>query len=450
MFIKQVIKGFVLIVVFCIFFTGCAISSSNKEKQTRHLKVMYFSEDFFYQDYGDLFQTKYPDTEIEVVETQNLDLESSKDALKVTIDKTKPDILLLSTEQYEQYAINGMLMDLDPLIKKDQYDIDDINPTIIDSLKEKGNGKLYGLCPRFYANALFYNMDLFKKYGVEPPQDNMTWEEILNLAQRFPIDSSDNDRLYGFGTPLAETSVGIANRIAYTQGLNTVNTKNMKVSLTSDSWKDIWNIALKSSSSGVVYFPEQSYSVGSLEDYYKGNPFLMGKMAMMIDDSSLLQNLKDVKKKVKDFKDFQLGVVTGPVDPLNRDSSGDIEVSEIIAIRSGSPNLKAAWEFIKYINGEEYSKVKFRVLNGNLPSRMNSIQGYGENEIKAFYSLRPKLVNHDPDNRIPAKFDSQFMELEQLEIQKVEKKESSLDEALNKIESEGQFILDQEVKKENP
>ncbi|MNW43760.1 putative ABC transporter substrate-binding protein YesO [compost metagenome] len=447
---KQVNKGLMLIVVFCIFLTGCAISSSTKEQQTRHLKVMYYNEDFFYQDYGDLFQTKYPDTEIEIVETQNLDLESNKDVLKLTIDKTKPDILLLSPEQYEQFAINGILMDLEPLVKKDQYDIDDINPTIINLLREKGNGKLYGLCPRFYANALFYNMDLFKKYGVEPPQDNMTWEEILNLAERFPFDSSDKDRFYGFGTPLAENAVGIANRIAYTQGLNTVNTKNMKVSLTSNSWRDVWNIALKSSGSGKVYSPKQSFPVGSFEDYYKGNPFLMGKMAMVIDDSSLLQNLKDIKKRVKDFKDFQLGVVTGPVDPLNRDSSGDIELSEIVAIRSGTPNSEAAWDFIQYINGREYSKVKFRVLNGNLPSRMNSIQGYGENEIKPFYSLHPKLVKHDQEYRIPANFDSQFMELEQVEIQKVEKKDISLDEALEKIESEGQFILDQEIKKENP
>ncbi|MNW44709.1 putative arabinose-binding protein precursor [compost metagenome] len=440
----------VFLVVFCLLISGCSVSNSSKVEQTRHLKVMYFSEEFFYQDYGDLFQTKYPDTNIEVVETQNFDLESSKDAIKLCIDKAKPDVLLLSPEQYEQYGIDGMLLDLDPLIQKDQYNIDDINPSVIELLKEKGNGKLYGLSPRFYANALYYNMDLFKKFGVEPPHDNMTWEEILNLAQRFPSDSSSNDRIFGFGTPLAETIYGIANRIAYTQGLNTVNTKTMKVNLTTDSWKSIWDLAFKSSESGAVFLPEKSPSVVSFEDYYKSKPFLMGKMAMTVDDSSLLQNLKDAKKSIKDFKDFQLGVVTGPVDPMNRNSSRDMELSEIFAIRSDTPNLEAAWDFIKFISGKEYAKVKFRVLNGNLPSRMDFIREYGENEIKAFYTLRPNMVNHDPENRIPAKFDAQFKELEQLEIQRVEKKEISLDEALKKIESEGQFILDQELKKANP
>lgn len=410
---------------------------------------MYHSENFFYQDYGDMFQTKYP-TEIEVIETQNLNLESGKDALKLAIEETKPDILLLSSEQYEQFGIDGLLVDLEPLIKKDQYDIDDINPSVIEFLKGKGNGKLYGLSPRFYANALYYNKDLFQKHGVEPPHDNMTWEEILNLAQQFPVDPSSNDKIYGFGTPLADTTVGIANRIAYTQGLITVNTKTMKVNLTTDSWKAIWDLALRSSSSGAVYLPEQSFSASSLEDYYRSIPFLMGKMAMVVDDSSMLQNLKDAKKSVKDFKDFQLGVVTGPVDPMNRDSSRDTELSEIFAIRSDTPNLEAAWDFIKFINGGDYAKIKFRVLDGTLPSRMDSIQSYGENEIKPFYTLRPIAVNHDSENRIPARFDAQLKELEQLEIKKVEKKEISLEEALNRIESEGQFILDQELKKATP
>lgn len=445
--IKQLKKAVILML--CILLTGCTLGGSTKEKQTKHLRVMYYSENFFYRDYGDMFQTKYP-TEIEVIETQDLNLGSGKDALKLAIDETKPDILLLNPEQYEQYGVDGLLMDLEPLIRKDQYDIGDINPSIIELLKEKGNGKLYGLSPRFYANALYYNLDLFKKNGVEPPYDNMTWEEILNLAQQFPVDSSKEERIYGFGTPLAETTVGIANRIAYTQGLNSVNTKTMKVNLTTESWKAVWDLALKSSNSGATYLPEQSYAVRSLEDYYSSMPFLMGKVAMTVDDSSLLQNLKDAKKSVKDFKDFQLGVVTGPVDPLNRDSSRDTEISEIFAIHSATPNVEAAWDFIKFINGKDYAKIKFRVLDGNLPSRMESIQGYGENEIEAFYSLRPITERHDSENRIPANFYDQFNELEELEIQKVKKKEISLDEALHKIESEGQFMLDQKLEKKNP
>lgn len=176
----------------------------------------------------------------------------------------------------------------------------------------------------------------------------------------------------------------------------------------------------------------------------------MGKMAMTIDDSSLLQNIKGAKKSVKDFKDFTLGVAAGPVDPLNRNASRDMELSEIFAIRSGASDMDAAWDFIKFVNGKEYAKIKFRVMNGNLPARMDSVPGYGESDIKAFYTLRPIVVKHDPEHRIPVKADAKIKELEQLEIQKVEEKQIPLDKALQQIESEGQFILDQELKKANP
>ncbi|CAH0120382.1 MULTISPECIES: ABC transporter substrate-binding protein [unclassified Paenibacillus] len=450
--VKQIYKMFVI--ALCIALGGCTLVKPEKSAEPRRLKIMYYSEDYFYQEYGDLFSTKYPNIEVQVVDYRGIDYESEKDGIKAEtnfINKEQPDVVLLSAEQYELYAADGMLLELDSFIRKENYDIDGIYPTIIDLLKEKGGGKLYGLSPRFYGNALFYNADLFAKYGVELPHDKMTWQEILELARRFPADGDEKERVYGFGLQGSVTSDRLldtlASSIAYTQGLTTVNPGTLKVTANTDSWRNVWKMALEAANSGAIYSPKEDFWGGSLEEYYLHKPFLMGRMAMTVDDSYLLQNIKQVKERIKAFKPFQLGIAAGPVDPFEPDSSRDIQLQEIFAIRAGSPNSDAAWEFIKYVNGVEYAKIKSRTMNGNLLSRMGSYkEEYAENGLEAFYALKPKTVSNGRESDIPNEFYPLFEELTKREIQRVQAKETTLDEALDRIQAEGQTVLDRIVK----
>jgi len=95
----------------------------------------------------------------------------------------------------KSFLLKGV--ELDPLIEQDRFDTSGIYSAVIDQLRESGNGKLYGLAPEFITNAIFFNADLFRKYGVELPTDRMSWDEVLRLAQRFPSDGSEEERVYG-------------------------------------------------------------------------------------------------------------------------------------------------------------------------------------------------------------------------------------------------------------
>ncbi|SUA86626.1 hypothetical protein [Paenibacillus macerans] len=50
---------------------------------------------------------------------------------------------------------------------------------------------------------------------------------------------------------------------------------------------------------------------------------------MTIDGTNLLQNLKDAKNSVRDYKPFQIGIVAGPVDPALPDSTREVSYNEI-------------------------------------------------------------------------------------------------------------------------
>lgn len=64
---------------------------------------------FFNKDYGDLFRTKYPNIEVKVTGAWN-------DVQKV-LKEQKPDILVLSYEDYVELMDEGKFLDLNNVIK---------------------------------------------------------------------------------------------------------------------------------------------------------------------------------------------------------------------------------------------------------------------------------------------------------------------------------------------
>src|SRR5690606_23647078 len=101
---------------------------------------------------------------------------------------------------YAQLVEEGGVMELETMIKKDGFDTDGMHPAVIELLKEQGGGQLYGLAPTFSSSALFYNADLFEEHGIEPPSDRMSWQDVMQLAARFPTGGSEEERIYGFST----------------------------------------------------------------------------------------------------------------------------------------------------------------------------------------------------------------------------------------------------------
>lgn len=442
------------IVISCILAAGCSAGPAQKAEEQRSFKVMFSDEGYFYQTYGDLFSMRYKNIDIEVVSTQSMysggnDQTDYKKAFKDFIDKEQPDLLLLDTDNYETFAAEGKLLELDPLLERDKYDTETIFPGLIEMLKEKGGGKLYGLAPTFYGSVLYYNADLFAKYGVEPPHDGMTWQEILDTARRFPVEGDEKTRVYGFGDQYGNmTFENLGSRIATTQGLKFINPDTMKVTLNTDSWKQAYKMAIDAVESKAVYNPQNSgFQGGTMEEYYQSQPFLMGRMAMTVDGFYLMRNIKEAKGALKDYKPFQLGVVAGPVDPARPDETREVYFGEIFAIRSDSPNADAAWEFLKFVNGDEYAKIKSRSLNNGMQSRMGATQEYDGISLEAFYKLKPSSDNSYRNmEKIPNDFYMQYNPLMSEEMASVASKSKSLDEALQTIESKAQVILDQAVK----
>ncbi|MFE5318292.1 ABC transporter substrate-binding protein [Paenibacillus sp. NPDC056579] len=96
-----------------------------------------------------------------------------------------PDIIFTSNPSYFRLQGLNVVNGLDDLVKKNHFDLNRIKPVITDSIKlYSSNNELIALPFSLNVAALFYNKDIFDKFGVEYPNKVMTWEETLRLARQ--------------------------------------------------------------------------------------------------------------------------------------------------------------------------------------------------------------------------------------------------------------------------
>jgi multiple sugar transport system substrate-binding protein len=96
-----------------------------------------------------------------------------------------PDLLLAGFFQLGTYTQLDVPYELDDLIKQSALDLNSFNPVAVNALRGYSDkGKLLGLPLYMNVSALFYNKDLFDKFAVGYPKDNMSWDQIAELARK--------------------------------------------------------------------------------------------------------------------------------------------------------------------------------------------------------------------------------------------------------------------------
>lgn len=143
----------------------------------------YVKEEIFNKQIGDYIKKKFPNITIKHVHWDNPGRQH-KDLIAAG---TIPDIIIDDTRRNVQGQLinNDLQYDISDLIKKYNFDTSKLNPAHMAQVKNlTPDGKIYGL--PFYNNdfALFYNKDIFDKFGVDYPKDGMTYDEIYEIAKK--------------------------------------------------------------------------------------------------------------------------------------------------------------------------------------------------------------------------------------------------------------------------
>ncbi|RED65835.1 ABC transporter substrate-binding protein [Cohnella lupini] len=370
-----------------------AACNTNKQEdsdsvRTLRIGTMYGSkqdEQYFRQQFTDMFEFTHSNIEIEVVpaidysemqfgdQTEQAQVDPLKKIKDIMTGSNPVDVMIINDLSMLGTLVNeNLLKQLDPMLKEDEIDINEFVPTVIDGIKEEGNGFLYGLTPTYTPSALYYNKKIFSKAGVELPTDGMSWDQVFNLAKRLK-SGTGKDSVFGFSFNqwgAGDNYWDVQNFAAPLQ-LRMYDEKAETMTVNTPQWEAIWKSATDLYKDHVTphqddmqYGPTDGGMGAGKEVYnpFQGQLFMNGKVAMTVGDYGLInqiQQLNDNSEKLK-MDPLEWDVVSMPYHVGKEGIGGSIYLNQLSGINANAANSEDAWEFVKFMNGKEWAKLKAR------------------------------------------------------------------------------------------
>ncbi|MCC2684395.1 MAG: transporter substrate-binding protein [Paenibacillaceae bacterium] len=248
----------------------------------------YWTEVQFEQLLAEPLKKKYPHITVHFNE-------AAKQLKQSIVDKTPIDLIMVWNGLIPEYEDYGIFEDITPLLKKDNLDLSRFDPAAVQAAKDATlTGQLYGVPNMIQLMGLFYNKDIFDKFGVAYPKDGMTWEDTIDLAKKV-TRNTDGVQYNGYD-PSGLT------RIATTLSLIPVDGRGNKVLVNSDGYKRVFELSKQ-----IFAIPGNTPKAGA----FKGSApdrFMKDKTTAMqstVNMLSKLQTLKDLNWDVAQYPSFK-------------------------------------------------------------------------------------------------------------------------------------------------
>lgn len=428
---KRFFFAFMAMVCLLLPVSGCVLKEAPPERELEPLTIKVMGSDFstFYSQYGAVYTALHPNVHFEFVSRPSRGISD----IAQYVSEQSPDVLLLTSREYEELANRGLLYDLDMLIRRDKFDLDGTIAPVIRYLQHLGGGSIYGLSPVFMSRVLFYNKDLFMQHQIPLPTDSMSWSDVLLLARRFPADGNEETRVYGFMySAYSLNPFEFAVLIGGSMGLDYVDGTRMQVTIDTPQWKEVFQLVLDTMKSGVLYQGGPTSQPGmTYEEVLKQDPFISGKVAMTVAAGDMMTKLQTLPNGVTP-PDWDIVSAPG--------GAGGMEVGDIFSIYNGSALMDASWDFIRYVNGDDFADVYSRNPTlGYLTTRKKYLKDEEGHHMEAFYMTEPVMAKGE--NSVPQQFYIRFASLAESELQKAYDGSQTIDEALAAMQNQGQQLL---------
>lgn len=173
------------------------VSEQESEEEVTLTFFAPWSEEQVRDRFADEFEAKYPNIKIKHVSSWT-DASSFEEQFAKNI---VPDVYLVLGDFKEMNEID-MVYPLDDLVEKNNLDLGVFRQGAIDAIRARdpiGEERLLGIPIEDVVVGLFYNKEVFDKFGVDYPTDGMTWDEVLDLARKV-TGERDGTQYYGLET----------------------------------------------------------------------------------------------------------------------------------------------------------------------------------------------------------------------------------------------------------
>jgi multiple sugar transport system substrate-binding protein len=333
-------------------------------------------------------------------------MEPIDNAIKVALAKKYPNITLEFSQQDKGNSIEEQVaagkpadiyqgspsilnslkplkldFDLTPLIKSRNFDISQIAPNLLDSVRLKAEDRkaLYALPYANGFNILYYNKDIFDKFGVPYPKDGMTWEQTFELAKN--VTRQDGGVQY----------YGIANTHNWYRpfkaqfGLPLVDAKTSKAAVNTDGWQRAFGYA------------KQMYSANGTNDpklYTEAqNLFVKEQRLAMLVADNITRNMSEMNWDIVSIPSTADNPGIGGASPFN-----------IMTIASSSKEKEAAFQVLEVVFSDEVQSAiaKYGMVSSLKDDKYKKllgqdIPGVSSRNIQAIFSNKPAPLVDETD-----------------------------------------------------
>jgi len=292
-----------------------------------------------------------------------------------------PDVMFFWTDGWLPKAL-----DLSKLIQRDKFDISQYNEAAWNSWAKYGTSdKIIGLPLGVGANFLFYREDLFKQFGVTPPQWGVTMEQWLATV---PKVTDKSKKIWGGDRPRgAFRSLFYSNgaRLMSDDGLTVDGYFNSPASIA--AYQSVWDLVATNATPTTA-------DIAALGTAQTGpvDLFIAGRVASATLNQGHLANLK------------KAGVAFGTVNEPGWNGKDLVAHSWSlrVGINSATKDQDAAWEFLKFWAGGDGQRVLMQ--QGNLVPSWKPVLAEFPNGDDPNVKTLKKVLDQKSDAEIINKF----------------------------------------------
>ena len=382
--------------------------ASAEEEITGEIKFMHADSDITNKETWEItvdnFMKKYPGVKVEIIATEMELYETQKLPLAIS-SQNPPDVFFnwagLSNRSYIR---EGFYLD----ITEEMRSIEDtLTPSILNITTI--NDMVYGAPYGAQRMCIFYNKELFNKYGISIPK---TLDEYRNVCQTFldngitPIAFGHKDLVDSYGLwmqiiqPLAGTDDDLANMFLEPDKLN--------------------NEAMIESFKIMKEFAQKGY-FGDALSYTREEALYLwaaGEAAMYARNSEIFSNVYDLLGKAPDYNSFEYGIF--PIPGIDGPHVPSFSVCLIGHAKTKYPEATKA--FLKYVlsgeNGANFIERSLSPVNTSVVALENAMSENSldplTSEMVEFLKDSDVRITRDPwDFWVPSGYYSIMIELVQ-------------------------------------
>ena len=250
---------------------------------------------------------------------------------------TPPDLMYMGYPEMVLYATEGTLLPLDDLIAEDpDLGTEMFFPSLIEAFTYKG--KLFGIPKDWNTQVLYYNKTLFDEAGIPYPDENWTWDDVVDAAERIAADTDGNGMIdrWGFVTDVGMNRIG---SWIYANGGSILSEDKTVCTLTEKPSVD----ALKFLT-GMMFDLKVAPSKAQLGELSAKDTFSSGNAGMYVCGGWRVLGFRDIS-------DFEWDIAPIPISPSSG-TRGTVVDTVSWSIAKDTQYPEAAWELVKFFTGE--------------------------------------------------------------------------------------------------